>query len=131
MVGLVKSVLEFLFDEREQIPANLDEALIALDKLLVEEDKEALRTGKVTPISLHHSFGRWLRNRWELWSHSTLKEWFLNEGVEHPDDMSAIVLESYMRKLRGHEIDLRGQIAECQSYYKRDSKGKAWRVSRK
>ena len=37
-------------------------------------------------------------------------KFFSDEGVKHPDDMSAMILTSYYRYLLGKEIDFEGQL---------------------
>lgn len=39
-------------------------------------------------------------------------------GIFHPDDMSAIILDSYQRKLKGEEIKIEEQLKYYQDYWK-------------
>ena len=57
----------------------------------------------------HHSVGRWIRNQWGLWQGSPLKEYFLELGVEHPDDMSGIIIRCFHRHLNGKPLDIENE----------------------
>ena len=85
-----------------RIPKTLDEAFEILDERLSEEDRRYLQEAKNpddAAVSLHHSLGRQLRNRWGLWGDgSPLKEHLRKEhGIVHPDDMSGFILRQYCR----------------------------------
>jgi len=79
------------------IPKNLEDSFIQLDKLLSDEDKQTIQqlNNRKETIQFHHSLGMWLRNNWGLWSGSRLQKYMLDRGINHPDEMSAIILEFY------------------------------------
>lgn len=83
-------------------PTTLDEAILALDNLLGDEDRNYLSTCKdenKAAYRLHHSLGRHLRNEWGLWSGSTLAKHLREDHkVTHPDDMSHFVIVTYCRR---------------------------------
>lgn len=91
------------------IPKDLEDCFKELERIMTENNKEGFR--KSSPISYHMGLGRNMRNRWGLWSSSRLREYFLDLGVTHPDDMSGIILDSYHRYLNGKEIDLDKQLS--------------------
>jgi hypothetical protein len=100
----------------EKIPKNLDGAIASLNKHLFEEDKIKLSNND---SSIHHGFGRNIRNEWGLWRKGTpLYEWFKSQGIEHADDMSAIIFESFRRQRKNQPIDLDKQISHHQNYWK-------------
>ena len=102
----------------ERLPADLDEAMADLARILNPDQRALLRDYK--PIWWHHGLGTALRNCWGLWSaKSPLGDWFRAKQIFHPDDMSGIVLESLHRRLKGQDIDLAGQIAHYQAYWKK------------
>ena len=68
-------------------------------------------------IRYHRTIGMWMRNNWGLWRGSRLKQYFNNLGVNHPDDMSAIILTSFWRHLHKQPIKLEEQIKVCQDYW--------------
>jgi len=104
----------------EDIPNDLYEAADKLEAGLVDEDKGyILQNGA---IGLHHTLGRYLRNTWGLWEgsagkHSPLRDWFLNRGLGHADDMSAIILDYFTSKLRHEEFDLDSAIEYYRHYW--------------
>jgi hypothetical protein len=105
-------------DKPGSLPATLDEALAELGRLLDDDQRALLRDYE--PYFWHHGLGTALRNCWGLWAeHSPLRDWFRQQSIFHPDDMSSIVLASFHRRLNGKPIDLPGQIAHHQAYWKR------------
>ncbi len=85
------------------IPKNLKDCFIQLDKILSDKDKQTIKhlENREKTILLHHGFGTWLRNNWGLWGGSRLQQYLAQKGLNHPDDMSAIVLEFYYDWLNG------------------------------
>lgn len=102
----------------ESIPHDLDEALTRLLKLCDPETREDVLYNGVQACEFHSGLGRHLRNEWGLWNGGPLKDFFLNLGVWHADDMSGILLESTFRVLRGDPVDLQGQISDALNYWK-------------
>ena len=86
--------------------------------MLDDEEKALLRSGEVDALHLHFGFGAAMRNGWGLWHRSSLTRWFRMRGVWHAEDMSGIILESYIRRLRGEPQRVREQIAETKQYWK-------------
>jgi hypothetical protein len=95
-------------------PHNLDQAMDTLDRLLEPEPTEAVRSGKIELIELYPGIGAWVADNWGRWA---LARWFRVRGIKHPEDMSAIILESYTRRLRGQPIELRAQIDHYKRYW--------------
>jgi glycerol-3-phosphate cytidylyltransferase len=97
-----------------KVPATLDECynlldqIEGLDKWLKLPERDAITTA-------HHGIGRVIRNEWGLWSSSDLKDFFVNWGVTHPDDMSSIILTSYHRYKNNKPLDIIEQI----NYFKK------------
>ena len=106
-------------DMKKQKPKNLTECIQMLDHILKKEDKEKAKTLTESEFLIESYFGTGIgiRNEWIRSGSPELVKFFLDEGVKHPDDMSAMILTSYYRHLLGKEIDLEGQI----SAYKKQS----------
>jgi hypothetical protein len=105
-------------DKIGRIPGNMDEALSELDRVLDDDQRALLRD--FDPHWWHHGLGTALRNCWGLWSRqSPLGDWFRAQGIFHPDDMSGAVLDSFRRRLNHKDIDLAGQIAYYQAYWRK------------
>jgi len=61
--------------------------------------------------------GMWMRNNWGLWGDSRLADWFAEKGIDHPDDMSTIILKSFWRRLNDRPIALSEQIRTHRAYW--------------
>ena len=104
---------------KKQKPKNLTECIQMLDKNLKKQDKEYIKTLTEDEFFMesHFTLGMGIRNEWIRSGNPELVKFFSDEGVKHPDDMSAMILTSYYRHLLGKEIDFEGQI----SAYKKQS----------
>ena len=105
--GQIKNI-----DMKKQKPKNLTECIQMLDKNLKKEDKDYIKTLTEEEFFMesHFTIGMGIRNEWIRSGNPELVTFFLDQGVKHPDDMSAMILTSYYRHLLGKEIDLEGQI---------------------
>jgi hypothetical protein len=97
---------ERLVAERIQgiyIPKDLGECFGELDKMLSEESRKEMEglSKREEMLRYHHGLGTGLRNRWGLWGASRLQKYFIDGAVQHPDDMSAIILDYYYDWLHG------------------------------
>jgi hypothetical protein len=92
------------------IPKDLEDCFRELDKLLTENNRE--KFGETMPAYYHMGLGTNLRNRWGLWSSSRLREFFLDLGITHPDDMSSIILNSYHHYVNGNEVTVERQLSK-------------------
>ena len=106
--GQIKNI-----DMKKQKPKNLTECIQMLDKNLKKEDKEYIKTLTEEEFFMesHFTLGMGIRNEWIRSGNPELVKFFLDQGVKHPDDMSAMILTSYYRHLLGKEIDFEGQIS--------------------
>ena len=105
----------------DSIPSKLDECFHALDELLSDEDKQFVQDNdeKEFTVTMHHSLGQYIRNNWGLWAGSKLMDFFVQEAkLEHPDDMSSIILTSYWRKKHDQPLKIKEQIKYYQDYWK-------------
>jgi hypothetical protein len=88
--------------DSEHHPKTIEEAVLTLDGMLNEETKlflSAIKTESAVS-ELHHTLGRYLRNKWCLWSGSSLAR-HLKEvhGIDHPDDMSHFIIMAYCKNI--------------------------------
>ena len=107
--GQIKNI-----DMKKEKPKNLTECIQMLDKNLKTEDKDYIKTLTEDEFFMesHFTIGMGIRNEWIRSGNPELVTFFLDQGVKHPDDMSAMILTSYHQHLLGKEIDFEGQIAE-------------------
>lgn len=98
---------------KKEKPKNLTECIQMLDKNLKKQDKEYIKTLTEDEFFMesHFTLGMGIRNEWIRRGNPELVKFFLDQGVKHPDDMSAMILTSYYRHLLGKEIDFEGQIS--------------------
>ena len=98
---------------KKEKPKNLTECIQMLDHILKKEDKEKAKTLTESEFLIETYFGTGIgiRNEWIRSGNPELLKFFSDEGVKHPDDMSAMILTSYYRHLLGKEIDFEGQIS--------------------
>ena len=94
--GQIKNV-----NMKKQKPKNLTECIQMLDKNLKKEDKEYIKTLTEDEFFMesHFTIGMGIRNEWIRSGNPELVKFFLDQGVKHPDDMSAMILTSYYRYL--------------------------------
>ena len=88
-------------DMKKEKPKNLTECIQMLDKNLKKEDKEYIKTLTEDEFFMesHFTLGMGIRNEWIRSGNPELVTFFLDQGVKHPDDMSAMILTSYYRHL--------------------------------
>lgn len=97
----------------DPIPTNLDESIEFLKRKIPAGELEEFKNlpERRAVGATHHGIGMHLRNTWGLWSGSELKDWFLERGVWHADDMSGIIIKSFHRVLNDKPIELEKQIS--------------------
>ncbi len=97
------------------------------------EIKEITQLTERDAVFLHHGYGTYLRNSLYLWWHEghSYKEWpkqkpeivawFNSEcNIFHADDMSGIILTSFIRTVRGENIRLEDQIRVYKKHWERE-----------
>lgn len=103
----------------KRLPKNLDEAVSAIVEMMSSpKDQEYFKKAK--DLSIYHTtLGRWIRNQWGLWGKDNpeLKQWFLDKGITHPDDMSSIILSATQAKLNDTYFDLDLAIKSRKRYW--------------
>lgn len=116
------------------IPKDLDEAIDWLKKKLSEEELDAVRsmTEKDFAARNHFGLGRWMRNNFLLWAHiaqdekehqySPLGAYFVKLGINHPDDMTGIIMDSFWRHVQDQPRKLEEQIQFYIDYWKKSDK---------
>lgn len=108
------------FGTVKYIPADFDGCLKQLDSLTSDGIKEWIKClpDQEFGRNVHHSFGMYLRNSWGLWGDSPLAKSLSQLGILHPDDMTAIILDSYQRKLKREDIKLQEQLKHYQDFWR-------------
>ena len=103
----------------ESLPRTLDECLVVLAKKTPAHTLEQMRRAPEADMVLyHHGLGTWMRNNWGLWARGPLYWHFYALGLEHPDDMSGVILDSFWRYLREEPLQVEEQVEKYQSYWR-------------
>ena len=90
------------------IPPDLKSCFTELDRLLNDTTKQKMRNiqNSLELIGEYHmGLGSWMRNNWELWGGSRLQVYFHDRKIFLPDEISSIILESYVKYLKGETLD--------------------------
>lgn len=103
-------------------PATLTEAIAELRRSLRPEDLEEMRSAPEEAMAGYHlDLGMWIRNNWGLWSDGPLARHFNGLGIEHPDDMSGIILTSLWRDLNERPLRIEEQVAFYREYWRQNT----------
>lgn len=103
-------------------PTKLSECFKQLDDILSEAPdgdwfKSAEEDDAITQS--HHGLGTWIRNNWGLWEEEgQLHSYLKHLGLNHPDDMSGVILTSYHRHINDIELGLDEQIKHYIEFWK-------------
>lgn len=106
------------------IPNDIEDSFRQINTFWADSTKTKLMKLTEDEFSgrLHMGFGMWMRNNWQLWGGSRLSKYFNEKGINHPDDMSGIILNSYYRHLKNQEIKLDEQIQYYKDYWDNSNK---------
>ena len=97
--------------DRQPVPRTLDEALDALARGLDSGTIARLRVAEEDiAIRLVPTLGRWIAEHWRLWTGGPLFQHFAALGLERTDDMAAIILTSFWRRLHYQPLRVEEQI---------------------
>jgi hypothetical protein len=91
---------------------------------LGERIKSEFRSGKQRAVDLHFSLGAGLRNMWGLSNGSDLAKRFNELGIMDPDAMSAIILETYIRKTKNKPLGVEELIRRFRADWDSDARRK-------
>ncbi len=101
------------------VPADLEDAFVELKKMLPVQVVQSMRAGSEQDvIQYHFSLGMWMRNNWGLWGGSRLSKHLNRLGLQHPDDMSGLILSTFWCHLNSKPLRVKERVAEYQAYWK-------------
>jgi len=85
-------------------PKTIEEAIEMLYNGMTADEIE--RAKNYSPANYHHSLGTQLRNNWNFWGESELKQDFINrfELFGHGDDLSGVILDGLFAKCQGRDV---------------------------
>lgn len=93
---------------KTKTPKTLEETFLYLDKVFDDTSKYSFMMfpRSTAAIMQHFGLGMWIRNNWGLWNHGYLYQYFKNQGLNNPDDISHIILLSYHCYLNHEPINI-------------------------
>jgi len=96
------------------IPIDLPDCMRQLDSILTPENKEWILSVEEKDFlsRTHLALGMWIRNNWGLWAGSHLANYFDEQGIHHPDDMSGVILRCYYHYVRGKKVNYQQMLRE-------------------
>jgi hypothetical protein len=106
------------YKKSENIPKNIEECFQEMLKFGNLDDFKRLSEQEAVATT-HHTVGRWIRNNWGLWEDSILKEYFVSFGIQHPDDMSGLVILFFHRHLNQKPINFDGEVTLIKKHYEK------------
>ena len=91
----------------QHCPDTIDDAVNILFADLTPDETKLIEEADAGMAMFHHSFGRAMRNGWQLWlPECPLHQWFKREyGLEHADDMSGMILKALRCRVVGAAFD--------------------------
>ncbi len=123
--------LERWLGEIMENPKCIEQAVDFIVKNLSDEDVNFINNQSVSKIevvidgkfreivdssSIHMSYGRFLRNKWNLWGDCELKRDAIeNYGIAHADDISGLILDWVFAKVKNQVFD--PQVV-CERFHK-------------
>ena len=106
------------------IPNELEDAvnvLVGMARDLTKEQyDEMMQLSEESFLAeTHHVMGRWIRNNWNLWAgKGGLYNDLRDRGLDHPDDMSGIVMRCLYRELHNiGDLDIDDYVDQCRIYW--------------
>ena len=90
------------------IPKDMYETMLELDKLSSPDSKSKIVLGEEEIVTkrLTNGLGKWMIVHWNFVEGSRLSHTIRQMGVTHPEDMSAFIIGTYYRYLKGEPLEL-------------------------
>lgn len=112
----------------KMVPENLEEAMTEIKNLMMKA-KEGMFTEftnapeEEAVVGLHKTLGLWIRNQWGFWGNSKLKQWLIQQGFTHADDMSTALLTFTHRNENGVPLKIEEEVAKYKKYWEEQENG--------
>lgn len=103
------------------IPTTLDGAVKAVLRRIPESMRKQIRETSNDKLAagFHHFGGMSMRNSWGLWTGSKLARWFAERGITHADDMSGIIFDAAIAKVKNKGFDFEAAVERYQAHWLR------------
>jgi hypothetical protein len=103
-----------------KIPSDLKEAFHQLDATLPAQQINSIRAGDISPREWNRTIGRKILEDWVAPAGSPLTAYFHKLGIDHPEDISGILITSYrlyLNNATNATIDLDRQVKIRRAYW--------------
>lgn len=78
----------------------IDQCMVKLSKEMPLDDQVSLsKMSKERLYSIHNTFGRWVRNHFEMWADNELTAHMRSLGFYHPDSMSSALIKEFWNRM--------------------------------
>jgi len=106
---------------KQEMPENLEESISYFQNEWTSSELSSFKN-KLEYEAIaeaHFGAGLWIRNTWIKGNRNVpLANYFTSLGINHPDDISSIILRSLHRKLNNRIIDVEKQVESYKAYWK-------------
>jgi hypothetical protein len=99
------------YQKTDLIPVNIEECIkhiISWNSDNIEKFKQL--TEEEAIATTYNTVGQWIRNKWGLWTGSVLKDYFIELGLKHPDDMSGLIIRCYHKDLNHKSFNIKEEV---------------------
>ncbi len=89
-------------------PESVKQAIKEIQAQLIQTEtlyEQAMKDPDGFAISVHSTWGRWIRNEWDLWGGGVLRDELKGLGIRHPDDMSGYLIRRAVGELKGEVLE--------------------------
>ena len=95
------------------------EAIECLNESLPQDDHDLVVSTPFEDLSrFHHGWGTGIRNGYGLWIGTTpISQHMRDIGLQHPDDMSGVLINSYWLHFNGCDLRLDDQVAFYRAWW--------------
>ena len=103
-----------------QIPQSLEDAITVVKDKLQGDIEFVVKNPEHTVLNrAHHGLGMWIRNSWGFWrgSNANLVQELKILGLNHPDDMSSLIIQCAIRDIKGEDRDIQGTVQFYKDYW--------------
>lgn len=101
------------------IPNTFEECNEVLNKTLLPADQiEFMNLSKDKIIITHNTLGRWIRNKWGLWTEGPLYLNMQSLGFQHPDDMSGTIIKEYWLYLNNLPSEVKEDLIKYDKHWR-------------
>ncbi|MGD9713961.1 MAG: DUF6794 domain-containing protein [Thermomicrobiales bacterium] len=106
------------FEIKDTLPFTHEQAVTMLTEApWTEQERKLICDGGL--VFLHHGFGGQIRDYWHLWEPTTplSRHYQQKFGLGHADDMSTLIIEDMVARLRGERYAMDIRVQRIKKYW--------------